>query len=52
MDLQRQMAEMGLDLIPRADGSFGLPAPDTKKRNGRNGSRRNGGGVAPDDDGE
>jgi hypothetical protein len=24
-DLQREMAEMGLDLVPRDDGSFALP---------------------------
>src|SRR6516164_562664 len=30
-DLQRQMAEMGLDLVPWDDGSFGLPAPATRR---------------------
>jgi hypothetical protein len=31
-DLRREMAEMGIDLVPRDDGSFGLPAPATRRR--------------------
>jgi len=31
-ELKRDMAEMGIDLVPRDDGSFGLPAPATRRR--------------------